>query len=52
MLKASGLVGAQEAQDLVKSGKFTFIDVRPKKRFEDSHIPDAVSVPLYQKVVT
>lgn len=42
----------QKAQEKAKSGKSVLIDVRPRARYEESKIPGAVSVPLYQKVYT
>ena len=49
-LRMSFVIAAREAQELGEKGTHVFIDVRPKARFENGRIPNAVSVPLYQKV--
>lgn len=40
----------EETKRKVDSGKYVFIDVRPRARHEEGTIAGAVSVPLYQKV--
>lgn len=37
-----------EAQDLVNSGQYVLVDVRPPQAHKDSHPAGAISVPMYQ----
>jgi len=43
-------ISPQEAQKLVKSGKFVLVDVRPPDVFEKAHPEGAQSAPLFQSV--
>lgn len=44
-------VGVQEAKELAEKDEYVLIDVRPRERYEESRVPGAISVPLYQKVL-
>ena len=43
-------ISPQEAQKLVKSGKFVLVDVRPPDIFEKAHPDGAFNAPLFQNV--
>ena len=40
------VVGVNETKELYETGKAQFVDVRPEEKFNRSHIPGAVNLPV------
>lgn len=43
-------VGAKQAKEMVDSGEYVLVDVRPSDDFEKATLEGAVNVPLFQRI--